>query len=529
MKNFVIYARKSTESEDRQVLSIESQVDEMKEIADKLGLNVIKTFREAQSASKLGRPKFANMMQEVLDGNIDGILCWKLDRLARNPIDGGQVIWALKEQNLVLQTPAQLYSADKENSIMLYLEFGMAQKYTDDLSKNVKRGNTQKAKKGGWGGVAPIGYLNKLDDNTIILDPERAPLIRKAWEMILSGRSAEQTRNALNNELGFRTVKRKRSGGRPLSYSGMYRMLRNSFYYSWIKRKHDGIPMEYQGAHEPIITEQEFWEVQNILGEPVPKPHTKEFAYTGLIRCAECGCHFTAYEVVKKSGKSYTYYKCSKKKDGVDCKQRQISKNDLEKQIVPLLDEMTIPTQFADWAVKWLRYTHENKTDSHSAIRESLQNAYNDTQKQLDKLTDILVLELIEEEDYKRRKQELLEERTRIKLKLDDQEQSADSWIDRMEKTFAFAKEVNQRFDSDTSPNARRTIVASLGSNFQILDKKLSLNMEPVWKLFSEHSQQLHKDLTHVEVDETGMIKEKTTASSAVAFSWQGCRDSNPE
>ncbi len=396
-------------------------------------------------------------------------------------------------------------------------------------SPSLKRGNMQKAKNGGWGGVAPIGYLNKLDDNTIILDPERAPLIRKAWEMVLNGRSAEQTRNTLNNELGFRTVKRKRSGGRPLSYSGMYRMLRNPFYYGWIKRKHDGKPMEYQGAHDPIITKQEFWEVQNILGEPVPKPRTKEFAYTGMIRCGECGCHFTAYEVVKKSGKSYIYYKCTNKKDGIACKQPQLNKKMLEDQIVEILEQMTIPTQFADWAVKWLRYAHENKTDSHSAIRTSLQNAYNDTQKRIDKLTDILVLELINEEEYKHRKAELLEERGRIKSKLDDQEHSSDSWIDRMEKTFAFAKEVNQRFDSDTSPKARRTIVTSLGSNFQIINKELSLDMEPVWKLFSEHSQQLHKDLTHVEVDETGMIKEKTTASSAVAFSWQGRWDSNPD
>ncbi|TAL51351.1 recombinase family protein [Patescibacteria group bacterium] len=529
MKNFVIYARKSTESEDRQVLSIESQVDEMNDVASKLGLNVTKTYKEAQSASKLGRPKFAEMMQEVLDGKIDGILCWKLDRLARNPIDGGQVIWALKEQNLVIQTPAQLYSADKENSIMLYLEFGMAQKYTDDLSKNVKRGNMQKAKQGGWGGVAPIGYLNKLDDNTVILDPERAPLIRKVWEMILNGKSPERARNVINNELGFRTVRRKRSGGRPLSYSGMYRLLRNPFYYGWIRRRHDGELMEYQGAHEPIINKQEFWEVQRILGEPVPRPQVKEFAYTGLIRCGECGCHFTAYEVIKKSGKSYIYYRCTNKKDGIDCKQPQLSKKELEGQIVTLLEQMTIPPQFADWAIKWLRYIHEHQTDSHSAIRNSLQETYNDAQKKIDKLTDILVRELISEEEYKRRKEELLEERACIKSKLDDQELSSDSWIDRMEKTFAFAKEVNQRFASDSSPEARRTIVTSLGSNFQILDKKLTLDMEPVWSLFSEHSKQLYKDLTRVKVDETGVLKENTTATLAVVSSWQGRRGSNPE
>lgn len=92
MKKFAIYARKSTTAEDRQVLSIDSQIDEVRKTASSLDLHVVKVYQEAQSASKLGRPKFAEMMQDILDGKIDGILCWKLDRLARNPIDGGQVI-----------------------------------------------------------------------------------------------------------------------------------------------------------------------------------------------------------------------------------------------------------------------------------------------------------------------------------------------------------------------------------------------------------------------------------------------------
>ncbi len=529
MKNYVIYARKSTESEDRQVLSIDSQVNEMKETAKKLDLKVVKVYKEAKSASKLGREKFAEMMQEVMDGKIDGILCWKLDRLARNPIDGGQVIWALKDQNLMIQTPAQLYSSEKENQIMLYLEFGMAQKYTDDLSKNVKRGNMEKANRGGWGGVAPIGYLNKLDDHTIMLDPDRATLVRKAWEKVLDGASPEQARRYLNNDLGFRTVKRKKTGGKPLSYSGMYRMLRNPFYYGLIRRRHDGELMEYMGTHEPLITEEEFWRVQKILGEPVPRPQIKEFAYTGLIRCQECGCHFTAYEIRKKSGKSYTYYRCTKRKDGVECSQRQISKKDLEKQIMRLLTEMTIPTQFADWAVRWLRFVHENETDSQSSLRESLQTAYNDTQKQIDRLTDILIRELISEKEYKKRKSELMQERSRVSAKLADQEQAADNWVDRMEKAFMFAKSARAMFANDERVESRRRIVRALGSNFSILDKKLSLELEPVWSLFAKHSEQLYKDLTHVNVDKTGMIKEKTTASAAVISSWQGRWDSNPD
>ncbi|HBK33778.1 TPA: hypothetical protein DEP34_03255 [Candidatus Uhrbacteria bacterium] len=521
MKNFVIYARKSSESEDRQVLSIEAQVDEMTDIAQRLGLRVVKTYREAQSASKLGRPKFAEMMQEVLDKKIDGVLCWKLDRLARNPIDGGQVIWALKEQNLVIQTPAQLYSADNENQIMLYLEFGMAQKYTDDLSKNVKRGNLQKMKQGGWCGVAPIGYLNKLDDHSIIPDPDRFPIIRKVWDLILEGKSTEEARDILNKEFGFKTITRKRVGGRPLSRSGMYHMLRNPFYYGCIRRKHDGQVSEYQGAYKAMISEQEFWKVQKRLGEPVPRPQTRNFAYTGLIRCQECGCLFTAYGILKMSGKHYVYYRCTKKKENIDCKQAQINEKDLEAQIVDLLSQMTIPEQFAQWAIRWLRYIHENQIDTLSTTRESLQKTYNNTQRSIDNLTNALIGELISEEEYKKKKQELLEERDRLKAKLDDQEQTSDHWIDQMEKTFLFAQEAKARFDSG-SPDVKKQIVHALGSNFVIFNKKLSLDMEPVWKLFSQNSPQLYKDLTLVELDGNGMFKHKTATSAAVLSRWQG-------
>ena len=384
-------------------------------------------------------------------------------------------------------------------------------------------------KQGGWCGVAPIGYLNKLDDNTIIIDPERASLIRKVWEAMLEGNSTEETRRMLNEDLGFRTVKRKHSGGRPLSYSGIYRMLRNPFYYGFIKRKHNGEMMEFTGTHEPIITEKEFWHVQEILGEPVPRPHTKAFAYTGMIRCAECGCHFTAYEVLKKSGKLYAYYRCSQKNDAIDCQQPQISKKDLETQIVTLLTEMTIPTQFANWATRWLRYLHENETGTHVVARESLQNAYNDVQNRIEKLTDVLIRELITEDEYKKRKDALLSERSKLKEKIDDKEQETDNWIVRMEKAFAFAKEAKSRFESSEDVKARKTLVRSLGSNFTLSNKKLALNMEPVWKLFSDHSRQLFQDLTLLDIDEAGMFKEKTAASATVLTRWQGRRDSNPD
>lgn len=525
MKKYAIYARKSTESEDRQVLSIGAQIDELRQRAEQLGLKVVKVYKEARSASKLGRPVFAEMMEEVQNGNIQGILCWKLDRLARNPKDGGDVMWAIKN-GLVIQTNSQTYSSEKENSLMTYLMFGMAQQYTDDLSKNVKRGNLAKIKQGGWCGLAPAGYMNKLDDHTVVPDPDRFPLIRRFWEQVMAGSTPEEARQMLNNEWGYRSAKRKRSGGTPLSKTGMYKLVRNPFYYGLIRRKHDGETVEYKGAHKPMITEEEFWRVQKILGEPVPRPQTKNFAYTGLIRCGECGAMITAYEKVKPSGKRYVYYKCTKKNNRTDCNQKQVNRSVIESQLEELLAGIEIPEAWAAWAIKWLKHMHEQETGHGEHVRLSLQKNYNEAQDKIERLTDVLVDNLISKEEYEVRKERLLAKRDQIKAKLDDQEHSADGWIDRVEQVLDFAKSAKKKFDAG-DVEVRKLIARNFGSNYVLQDGKLQLDMGDVFTLLSDHSKQLHKDMDRVELNELRLGKAKTAASATVFTRWQGLQGSN--
>jgi len=143
------------------------------------------------------------------------------DRLARNPVDGGSIIWAIKQHGIKVMTPAQSYAREDDNIILMYIEFGMAQKYVDDLSRNVKRGLKTKIENGWYSGVAPLGYLNHTDkltgQNTLIKDPERFPLVRRMWDLMLTGLyTPPQIAKIANEKWGFRSRPTRKMGGIPL-------------------------------------------------------------------------------------------------------------------------------------------------------------------------------------------------------------------------------------------------------------------------------------------------------------------------
>src|SRR5207249_10395312 len=260
MNGYFIYCRKSTEAEDRQVLSIESQVRELQELAKKLGMPVAEVLTESKSAKEPGRPVFNGMMQRLYRGEAQGVICWKLDRLARNPVDGGSVIWAIKQNGIRVITPTQTYGQGDDNVILMYIEFGMAQKYIDDLSKNVKRGLKTKVEKGWYPGIAPLGYLNDATGNkgekTLLKDPDRFALVRRMWEMMLTGLyTPPRILEIAAAEWGLRARPDRKADAGFFARSGIYRIFTNPFYYGWFEYP-KGSGRRYKGNHEPMVTEE---------------------------------------------------------------------------------------------------------------------------------------------------------------------------------------------------------------------------------------------------------------------------------
>jgi DNA invertase Pin-like site-specific DNA recombinase len=511
MSGYFIYCRKSSEAEDRQVLSIESQIRELEQIAAKLDLPVAEVLTESKSAKDPGRPVFNQMMQRLYRGEAAGVICWKLDRLARNPVDGGAIIWAIKQHGIKVLTPAQSYAREDDNIILMYIEFGMAQKYVDDLSKNVKRGLKTKIENGWYPGVAPAGYLNHTDkrtgENTLVKDPERFPLIRRMWDLMLTGlHTPQQILEKANTEWGFRTRPTRKMGGKPLARSAIYQIFTKPFYHGRFEFPR-GSGKWYEGKHEPMVTEAEFDRVQKLLGRnggPRPQLH-HDFPFTGLIRCGECRRMVTAEEkhqvicgqcrlkfacrnrlacpackspmerMVKPVFLHYTYYHCANRPS---CRQRCLSGAELEKQIAERLARISISKKFKAWAVRYLHELHAQETASRADILQSQQKALQECQAQIDSLLNLKTSpankdgSLLSDAEYAQRRGRLLKEKAALEKLLDGA--GPEQPLTLSVQAFEFACAVRERFTKGDA-TTKKQILTTMSSNLTLKGKKLCI------------------------------------------------------
>ena len=238
MPQYIIYCRKSSESEERQVLSIESQAKELTDLTKRLNLDASETLAESKSAKYPGRPIFNEMMSKIYNGQVKGVIAWKLDRLARNPIDGSALIWAL-DRGFISEiiTSDKSFLNNSNDKFLMSIELGMAKKYVDDLSDNIKRGNRAKLERGWTPSLPPMGYLNEPKERTIVRDPERYDLVRKMWDLLLQGVQPSKIRKIANEKWGLRTRTHRNTGGSPLSTNCIYKMFSNPIFFSTISLK----------------------------------------------------------------------------------------------------------------------------------------------------------------------------------------------------------------------------------------------------------------------------------------------------
>jgi len=343
---YCLYCRKSSEAEERQTLSIESQVKEMLEMARRENLQVVEIKREAHSSKEVGqRPIFNQMINEVKDGRYNGILTWAPDRLSRNAGDLGSIVDLMdKKMILEIRTNGQRFSNSPNEKFLLMILGSQAKLENDQKGVNVKRGLRARCEMGWRPGVAPTGYLNErhMDKKCQVrLDPDRAPIIKKMFEKVAyENYSGRKLFFWLRDEIKF-----KSKHGKPLTLSNVYLILKNPYYYGEFEfPQNSGV--WYKGKFEPIIDKGLFNLVQEkITSSAIRSAESKEFAFTKLMTCGLCKSGITAQEKFKKQANGnihkYIYYSCTKFNDK-NCRCGFLREEELISQLESLIDKINL-------------------------------------------------------------------------------------------------------------------------------------------------------------------------------------------
>ena len=489
---YFLYARKSTDVEDKQVLSIEAQLNELRSLAKREGLEVVEEFVEKQSAKMPNRPHFNAMLERVRKGEAQGIICWKLDRLARNPVDSGQVSWLLQEG--VLQhicTPERSYFSE-DSVLLMSVEFGMANQYIRDLSYNTKRGLREKARRGEFPSVAPLGYRNNPRTKRIEIDRKTAPIIKGAFELYAEGKSRLEDIAQYLFDNGIMTKAQKRwrgGGGNRLAKDGAKKILTTTFYYGDFYYSGD----IYKGTHTPLITKQLFDRVQKVLEirGRVRKEKNDPQALCGLMRCGSCGCSITA-EVITKRQKNgnvhrYVYYRCTKKK-GV-CAEPYVREEVLTEQLSQTLLGYAFPHE---WAKEMFALADKDEQDSGISARVAVQEMRakaHELDSKLARLTDLYVEQDIERDVYLERKRALMSERRTLDEQIVRLEADATAWLQPLRNWITEAQSLNEIATSGDSDAQKSSLQKIFGSNLTLTARKARGTAVSPWSFVSPAKQ----------------------------------------
>ena len=470
---YFIYCRKSTESEDRQVLSIDSQYHELQsKFSGDPAVQVADVFRESFSAKAPGRPIFDDMLVRIERGEAEGIIAWHPDRLARNAVDGGRIIHLLDRKVLRdLKFATSSFENNSQGKFMLSIIFGYSKYYVDSLSENVKRGIRAKLERGWKPNKPPTGYRNEPELKTIVSDAEAFPIMKQLFEKAVTGfYTIAELERMLREQWGFRTPKRKRTGGRPLSLASLYRIFSNPFYAGFIRWN----GQLYPGKHEPMITWKEFQRLQTVLGRPgTQKPQKHAFAYTGLIRCGVCGLMVTAEHKINRYGSKYVYYHCTRRNVGTRCKEPSIEVRELERQIAERLHDIYVPPEAVEHAIRAIEKRSMTPEESAAFQRASLEKAVCGCDEKLKTLLDLRLRGLIDDQDLVSRREELQNERIGLTAELTGLDRQV-RWFEPVMAIVLFGSRAAAWFMAGDDA-LRKVILKTIGSNLTLRDRKLNI------------------------------------------------------
>ena len=474
LQKFFLYARKSTDIEDMQVQSIEGQLDELRLLAKRENITIVEELVEKQSAKVPGRPIFNKMLEMIEEGRANGIISWHPDRLARNSVDGGRIIYLVDTEKIsALKFNTFWFEPTPQGKFMLSISFSQSKYYVDSLSENTRRGLRQKARNGNFPGVAPRGYLNDTRNRTIVVNKKIAPLIVEAFEKYSYGNVRLKDISCFLATKGIITTKNK-----SLCLSETKKILSNSFYFGLFKWSGE----VYEGRHTPIISKALFDKVQEVLASRnhqwinanVKKVHKQ---YIGLLKCGECGMAITA-EVQPKYYKEtnrrveYTYYHCTKKSKIVGCTQSHyVSETNLHSQLTTLIKKYTLKKTWVNQMLLKLKIEESDIAKSCLDVISIKRKDLEQIDIKLKLLLDSYLDQIIDKDDFQNKKFELMSKRKTLEEQILSLKKNQGNWIEPFKNWIIEATGVDQIISTQDKQQIKVLASKIFGSNLFLENK----------------------------------------------------------
>lgn len=530
---YFLYARKSSESEDRQMQSIEDQIRYLKELAFKYDIEIIDILEESKSAKAPGiRPVYQKMIERIKNGEATGILTWHLNRLSRNAVDSGKLSWMLQNSTIEkIQTIDKFYLPE-DNVILFSVETAAANQFIIDLRKNSIRGTESKAQKGWLPSRAPTGYKNvgnTKGEKTIEIDEERFHLVRKMWDMVLEGERISDILRTVNKDWGLTTRKFRNSGGKELSKSVIYRIFSNVFYTGKFLYK----GKLYEGKHTPMVSQEEFDTVQKLLQRTnSPRPYKQDFAYTGIIKCG-CGCENsitaerTKKDLVSGEINEHIYYRSTRRKKLKKCIQKPVTEKELSSQVIEKLGKVEIRQEFLDWAFEIIDNNVENEVQNQEKINEMKKSTVSQKEKELSNLKVMMMKEFIKEDEFLDMRRKLDEEIEQLK-NTQAQELKTKQKRESLKNSLVIISRAKSKIENSNDPNEKKKVLSYFGYNHILLNKEFNLTVEDWLVPVLTNYKNIESEYDRLEPEKTLMKQRKNEHLELACPSWGGYRELNP-
>lgn len=468
MKNVYGYIRVSTVKQGKGV-SLQEQKEAIIRYAAKHDLNILKWFKEQETAAKQGRPLFNQMLKLLQAGKASGVVIHKIDRSARNLKDWA-VIGDLIDRGIEVHFANEsLDMRHRGGRLSADIQAVIAADYIRNLREETIKGLYGRLKQGIYPFGAPLGYQNKGKGKVKTIDPILGPLVRKAYELYAEYRYSLKDLCNIMFDYGLKTKK-----AAPFTPAKMSIILNNPFYAGILKVK----GKTFQGKHKPLIPVSLFNKVQDILrGKLNTRIIKNDFLFRRMLKCAECG-----YSMIGEEQKGHIYYRCH---IGA-CPTKGVREDYVTNSILKIINDIQITNEEAKMAEMMLEEARGDRKNTEESLMNGLKLNERRLMSKTEKLSDMYIEEMIDKETYEKKRQRTLLELQGIRNRMKELSNNIDEIFDKAAYYLELLKSLKNSYETAENEE-KREILKTITSNLSITGKK------PMFTILSPFQELLNR------------------------------------